>query len=98
MPRPNRKGEDVQPRVRVLAKMQGLGGIGQIPVGGSDEAHVQLSSSGPVQQDNFAWLGESPQAGLELPRQEADFIQGKRPAGGGLGVRARARVRRIRWV
>ena len=72
--------------VEVLAELARGHGVGQVHVGGGDDAHVGLLHLGGADFHELAVLQDAQQQGLGLARQLADLVEKEGPAVGLLEV------------
>ena len=75
---------DVQAVVQVLAEPAGGDLLGQVAVGGRDDAGVGAEGLGPADPLELALLEDAEDLGLGRQRQLADLVEEDRPAGGAL--------------
>ena len=76
---------DVETVVEVLAKAPGLDLLKRVPVGGADQAHVDLETAIAADRLDRPGLGEAQQLGLQGGIHVADFVQEQGAAVGQLG-------------
>jgi len=68
-------GDDVEAEEQVLAEFLALDAFLEVPVGGGDDADVDLDGAVAADAFEFAFLEDAQELGLDLGRDFADFVQ-----------------------
>ena len=75
-----RKADNIQAVIEILAEMSGIDGLLQVDVGGSQHPNVDRGAFARTQPHNLLFLQDAQQLDLDGQRQVADFIQKQRAA------------------
>src|SRR5207245_1623431 len=76
--------EDAQPVVEILAELATRHGVGEVPVGGDDEAKVGLERHGAADPLELALLEDTEKFGLDGRREFAHLVEKECAPGGEL--------------
>ena len=75
-------GKHVEAIIEIFAEAAFLRQLGQVPVGGRDDAHIDLHRALGADGIDFAFLQHAQQFHLHVERQFADFVEEQRAAVG----------------